>query len=146
MFNKGNFYKTKNGSKIVCEFISDNDGHSLMKVISGGHGVYNRAGESVNGCYFVTSEGEYNHNPIMDPNYLTDILHGMDVIGPWEEAPKLTLVFETTYQRDAFLTWFLAAGGDQDMRAFYSEHYPECPNLASYDKDSKTIKLFHKGE
>ena len=107
MFNKGNFYKTKNGSKIVCEFISDNDGHSLMKVISGGHGVYNRAGEGVNGCYWVTSEGKYNHNPIMYLNDLTDKLHGMDVIGPWEETLKLTLTFETEAQKDAFLVWFL---------------------------------------
>lgn len=65
-----------------------------MKVISGGHGVWGRSGKEPDERYWATSKGAYNH-PIMHRSDLTAKLRGMDVIGLWEETPKLTLTFET---------------------------------------------------
>lgn len=145
MFEVDKFYKTKNRSKVICVIGPDTHGDFCMKVISGGHGVFIRPGKQSDETYWVTSEGKYNHNPIMYLNVLTDKLHGMDIVGPWEETqkPLLTLTFETEVEKKAFLTWFLFAGGSQDMRAFSSEDCPECPNLASYDRDNKTISFSH---
>lgn len=146
MFVINEFYKTKNGSKVACANGPDKDGYSRMKVISGGHGVRERSGSKPDEIYWVTSTGEFRE-AFSRNHEKTTKLQGMDVIGPWEKTPKLTLTFETEAQKEAFLAWFLDAGGDQDMRAFSSEDYPECPNLASYDRDNKTINFsHHKGE
>lgn len=140
MFKNDEFYKTKNGSKVLCDGGPDEEGDFCMKVISGGHGVWGRSGKEPDERYWATSKGAYNH-PTMHRSDLTAKLRGMDVIGPWEETPKLTLTFETEAQKEAFLAWFLDAGGDQDMNAYSSEYYPECPNVAYYDKDNNTITL-----
>lgn len=140
MFKDGEFYKTKNGSKVLCDGGPDADGDFCMKVISGGHGCHSEAGAEVGSYYWAASEGSYNH-PIMYRSGLTAKLRGMDVIGLWEETPKLTLTFETEAQKEAFLAWFLDAGGDQDMSRFSEENVPDCPDYAFYDKENHTITL-----
>lgn len=136
MFNVGDLYKTKNGSEVRCERTS-NKGHYRMTVLSGGHGVRSMAGEKSGELYWVTSTGEYVQDVYHDHDIAMK-LHGMDIS---VERPTLTLRFETEAQKEAFLAWFLDAGGDQDMSRFSSENEPNCPDYAFYDKETHTITL-----
>lgn len=131
MFVLNQFYKTKNGSKVRCIYGPDTDGQYCMST------NHLNKKEQLGDTYWVTSNGVVRGDKSRD----------MNIVGPWEETPKITLTFETEVSKRAFLTWFLFAGGSQDMRAFSSEDYPECPNLVSYDRDSETINFSHgKGE
>ena len=85
MFQIGKFYKTKNGSKVVCHGGPDKDGDFIMLVVSGGHDVSDRAGKSIGGYYWVTSEGKYPDSGAHRSD-ISHKLHGMDVTGPWEEG------------------------------------------------------------
>lgn len=166
MFELGKGYTTKNGSKVVCQESWRNGW--FFRVISGGHGVPFNSGRSAGDTYFCDIEGKFSTDetdprlhdmdvigPWIEEQEQTNkyptgeacVLGEARMTGaPPVASPKilkhtLTFTFETEAQKDAFIAWFLDAGGDQDMSRFSEENVHDGPDYAFYDKDNNTINL-----
>lgn len=166
MFELGKEYTTENGSKVVCQ---ESWRHGwFFRVISGGHGVPFNLGRSAGDNYFCDREGKFSTDETDPRLHGMDVIGpwieeqeqankyptgeacvlgearmtgAPPVASPDTPKHTFTFTFETEAQKEAFLAWFLDAGGEQDMSKFSEEYYSECPNVVSYDKDTNTITL-----
>ena len=88
MFILNQFYKTKNGSKVVCELGPNTHGLFRFRIISGGHGI-NWFGKTIGEKYMTTSEGKYV-NGNNNPEDIMEKLSRMDIVGLWDDRLEKT--------------------------------------------------------